>query len=1024
MRAQNLLIRTTVLLFSLLALQLTVCARASGLEMRGDTIYLIVPDRFADGDPTNNTAVVPGLYDNTRTDWQKFWGGDLAGVKQKLDYLQAVGATTVWVTPVYQNAPVIGTYHGYQMQDLFRVDPHHGSWSTVDGLTCDMHARGVKMMLDISLNSGPSTSAGSPNGSQCLLKKDGVVVARYTQDTDAWFHHNGPIDWNNFTYWDQVNKDIFGLADLNQDNPNVMDYLKQGAALWQYHGVDCFRLDAAKHFEPSRGREWMDAVNQVAGWLGKPGTYAVGEWYSGGAWNSESLWWTSTAGTAQFDFQLEEQLRGVTGEWKSMYDLRDTLNARQGAYGTDGSGGQNVHWQVNFFDSQDTQRLIVPLMQKYNNASEVHQRIAMALGLLEMVPGIPMVFYGTEQYLYNDTVNINGVAGGDPYNRPMMTSFDTSTLAGQVLKKASDLRRVSPAVQYGDIVERWIDSGLFIFSRQAAGSAVLVGVNNGWQSRTVNVSAIPFPNGSYADVLGLTSAINVSNGTASVTVPARSTVIFSYLPNPLSTGPISDGRCSMAPPNMSGPPPSGQIVIDGENIPADFAGKLRATQINPTQFGDSNGSGNGSELNQLFVTNDGTNLYLGATGNLETNGNALLVFLDTGGGTPDPISATTGPPVISGIQGTQMDEGFAPRWVIAVRATSGSAFAVDLVDLSSNTQTSLGSGVFNSGSGALTGGDHPNGELVAFDNGNAAGVTGTTVQDANTASTGIEMKLPFSTLKLMSGTVKVMACITGGSGYFSNQSLPSMGISSSQVVGGYVNLGMAPIDFNRVAGNQYVSVILSGISYQTFSSLSQARLLSDGAPVTLTNQTGIGAFSALGCYYVQDPEEYAGIRVVRQGTLAEIGQKVNVSGFLSTLDGERVLYATTQALGGAAAVPIPVKMGNSSLGGISGGGALGVIDGLGPVNVGLNVSTWGRVTATGTDSIAGAFFYVDDGSHLSDGSVVGGVPTRGIRVYSSFVIPPVGRVVRISGVSSVEQIKSESRPRILTRVPSDVAVID
>lgn len=1016
--------RICLLVFATLTFQLTVCVCASGLEMRGDTIYLMVPDRFFDGDPGNNTAVDPNLYDASKTDWQKFWGGDLAGVKQKLDYLQAIGATTIWVTPVYQNAPVIGTYHGYQMQDLFRVDPHHGAWSTVDGLTCDMHARGMKMMLDISLNSGPTTSAGSPNGSQCLLKKDGVVVARYTQDTDGWFHHNGPIDWDNFTYWDQVNKDIFGLADLNQDNPAVMDYLKQGAAMWQYHGVDCFRLDAAKHFEPSRGREWMNAVNQVAAWLGKPGTYAVGEWYGGGAWNSESLWWTSTAGTAQFDFQLEEQIRGVVGEWKSMYDLRDTLGGRQGAYGTDGSGGQNVHWQVNFFDSQDTQRLIVPLMQKYNNAGEVQQRIAMALGLLEMVPGIPMVFYGTEQYLYNDTVNINGVAGGDPYNRPMMTSFDTNTLAAQVLKKASDLRRVSPAVQYGDIVERWIDSGLFVFSRQAAGSAVLVGVNNSWQSRTVSVSGIPFPNGGYNDVLGLTSAINVNNGVSSVTVPARSTVIFSYLPNPLPTGPIADGRCSMRPPNISGPPPSGQIVVDGANIPADFAGRLRATQINPTQFGDSNGSGNGSELDQLFVTNDGSSLYLGLTGNLETNGNTLLVFLDTGGGASGTLSATAGPGVVGGIQGSKMDDGFAPRWVIVVSAAQGGAYSVDMVDLVSNTRTFLGSGILNSGSGALSGGDSPNGELVAFDNRNAAGVTGTAVQDANTASTGLEMKLPFSTLKLMSGSVKVMACVTGATGYFSNQSLPAMGLNTSLSVGGYTNLGMAPIDFNRVAGTQYASVTLTGVSYQTFASVAQARLQGDGTAVTLMGQAGIGAFSALGCYYVQDPDEYAGIRIVKQGTLAEIGQKVNVSGFLGTMDGERVLFATTQTLGGATPVPSPVKMGNTSLGGISGGGAFGVENAFGPANVGLNVSAWGRVTASGTDSVAGAFFYMDDGSHLSDGSIVDGNPALGVRVYSSLMFPPVGKLVAVTGVSSIERINGLSRPRILTRLPADVIVLD
>ena len=105
------------------------------------------------------------------------------------------------------------------------------------------------------------------------------MVARYTDDVGGWFHHYGPIDFGNASYWDQVNKDIFGLADLNQDTAAVRDYLKQGAALWQYHGVDCFRLDAAKHFEPSFGSEWMSSGHQVANWLRKPGYInAVGEW--------------------------------------------------------------------------------------------------------------------------------------------------------------------------------------------------------------------------------------------------------------------------------------------------------------------------------------------------------------------------------------------------------------------------------------------------------------------------------------------------------------------------------------------------------------------------------------------------------------------------------------------------------------------------------------------------------------------------------------------------------------------------
>lgn len=993
------------------ALCAVLAASASALEMRGETIYLMVPDRFHDGDASNNTAVDATLYDASKTDWQKFWGGDLAGVKAKLDYLQAIGVTTIWTTPVYQNAPVIGTYHGYQMQDLFRVDPHHGTFSTMDALTCDMHNRGMKFMLDISLNSGPATASGS----QCVLKRDGTVVARYSQDTEGWFHHYGPIDFNNASYWDQVNKDIFGLADLNQDTAGVRDYLKHGAALWQYHGVDCFRLDAAKHFEPSFGNDWLASCHRVANWLGRPGTYAVGEWYGGGAWNNESLWWANTAGTALFDFQVHEKLRAITGEWASMYDLRDVLYSRHAAFGQDADGKQKVHWQVNFFDSQDTQRLIVPLLQKYGYANEadVRERIAMALGLLEMLPGIPMVFYGTEQYLHVDTVNQQGIAGGDPYNRPMMPAFDPNTPAARVLKRASDLRRVSPAVQYGDIVERWISPSLFVFSRQAGNSAVLVGVNNSWQSQTVTVSGIPFPDGVYASVLGNTGDIAVSGGVGSVTVPARSTVIHSHLPTPLTPPTQADTRCSMPYPNQSGPGPSGQITIDGLNIPADFAGKLRATQINPTGFGDASPSSGGSELDQMFATNDSDDVLIGLTGNLEQNQNALLLFLDGGLPASATLGASAGPDVVSSIKGSRMDDGFAPSRLLVVNAVEDGTWYADLVDLANNTSLFLGSGVVNGPAAALAGGAE-----LAWNDSNSAGVTDETVSNANTASSGFEIRLPFDLIGLRRGFVRMLAVVTGRTGYFSNQSLPGMGLMLPGSVGGYRNLGNGPVDFGKVAGTQYATVNLQNIGYQPYTSNAPAKLQPQGTPVSISGQVGIGSFPAATSFYMQDPANYSGIRVVlSSGTLAQLGQAVSVTGFTGVDNGEPVIWATSATLGGNAAVPDPVGLVNSVMGGGATNGDLGIEGGAGLANVGINAFIWGVVTSTGADAYGNAYFYAHDGSGVTDG--VG----LGVRVYSSFTLPALGKYVSARGVSSVETILGKIRPRLLTRQPSDVTVL-
>lgn len=109
------------------------------LEMRGETIYMIMVDRFFDGDPANNTAGNPYQYSPDRSEWGKYFGGDLEGIRQKLDYLKSIGATTIWVTPCCQNDPYLisgGTpYHGYDMMDLYRVEPHFGDWSKCDAVT-------------------------------------------------------------------------------------------------------------------------------------------------------------------------------------------------------------------------------------------------------------------------------------------------------------------------------------------------------------------------------------------------------------------------------------------------------------------------------------------------------------------------------------------------------------------------------------------------------------------------------------------------------------------------------------------------------------------------------------------------------------------------------------------------------------------------------------------------------------------------------------------------------------------------
>ncbi len=182
--------------------------QVSDIEFRGETLYFIMVDRFHDGDPTNSAGPDPNLFDPTRTDWGKYWGGDLQGVLDKLDYLQACGVTAVWLTPLFEQiermswdaAPI----HGYWTKDFKRINPrfvggpHEVSLfarrdTVFDKLVAELHNRRMKLVLDIVCNHSSPDAAGVKG----QLFDDGRLVADFNDDREHWYHHYGEVrDWN------------------------------------------------------------------------------------------------------------------------------------------------------------------------------------------------------------------------------------------------------------------------------------------------------------------------------------------------------------------------------------------------------------------------------------------------------------------------------------------------------------------------------------------------------------------------------------------------------------------------------------------------------------------------------------------------------------------------------------------------------------------------------------------------------------------------------------------------------------
>lgn len=224
-----------------------------------DVMYLIMTDRFADGDPSNDNQ--PADSPDQKTKIRGWHGGDLRGVTQHLDYLQQLGVTTVWITPVYQNHEE-GSYHGYGATDMYAVDEHFGNLEDLKALAAALHARGMKLVLDTVPNHvGPAHPwvDDSPEPDWFHGTKDHHREAQgdFKSLTDP---HAPWRDQRNVTEGWFANI----LPDMNQENPAVAQYLTQNAVWWtEESGLDGLRLDTFPYIARDFWRDFHAELHQL-----------------------------------------------------------------------------------------------------------------------------------------------------------------------------------------------------------------------------------------------------------------------------------------------------------------------------------------------------------------------------------------------------------------------------------------------------------------------------------------------------------------------------------------------------------------------------------------------------------------------------------------------------------------------------------------------------------------------------------------------------------------------------------------
>lgn len=434
---------------------------APSRDWRDEIIYFVMTDRFADGDAGNNDQGT-GEYDPA--DEAKYNGGDLVGLRRHLDYIQQLGATALWITPPVLNqwwhaGSRYGGYHGYWASDFSRIDPHLGTVADYQALADDLHARDMKLVQDVVVNHvgnwlqyGSEWRASDPARS-ASLEVDGQGALAPSQ---APFDANDPRDARQrelgIYHWTPSVRDfrdrhqsenwqLSGLDDLNTENPLVRRALRESYGRWiRDIGVDAFRVDTAIHVPAGFFEDFMysedpeaPGMAKVAASRGIPDFLAFGEGFTidrpydnAGAKLLETY-----AGPRGLHSMINFPLYGTLGDVFARGHATAEL-----AWRIDGM--MRTHrdpWRMpTFIDNHDVDRFLA-------GSDVTGQR--QALFAMLSLPGIPVIYYGTEQAMHERRpamfANGQGAGGRD--------HWDAASQGYRWLREAIAIRRTHPALR-------------------------------------------------------------------------------------------------------------------------------------------------------------------------------------------------------------------------------------------------------------------------------------------------------------------------------------------------------------------------------------------------------------------------------------------------------------------------------------------------------------------------------------------------------------------------------------------------
>jgi len=454
-----------------------------------DLIYLLMPDRFANGNPINDSQDKLTEKAN-RNNKDGRHGGDIAGIINNLDYIKSLGATAVWPTPLCEDNDERGSYHTYGQSDVYQIDARFGTNEDYVRMSAELHQRGMKNIMDYVTNHW---------GYKHWMMNDLPTydwINQFPGFKQTNYRMNTQFDSNASKSDSKLFTDgwfVKSMPDLNQNNPLVLNYLIQNALWWiEYADLDGFRVDTYPYGDKNGVARWTKSITDEY-----PNFNIVGEvWYHTPAQNA---YWQkdSKIGAIEsfnsnlpsvMDFTLQELINGGVfhendNAWdKGMVKIYNDF--------TSDFMFPNINNVLVFAENHDTDRL----NEVYKNDFDAYK---MTMTLLATVRGIPQVYYGSE-------IGMSGskrVGDGDiRHDFPGGWPGDTNnafTKAGRTAEqekyfdftsKLFNWRKAKTVIHLGKTTHFAPENNVYVYFRYTEQESVMIVINNNSSNQKINLA--------------------------------------------------------------------------------------------------------------------------------------------------------------------------------------------------------------------------------------------------------------------------------------------------------------------------------------------------------------------------------------------------------------------------------------------------------------------------------------------------------------------------------------------------------